>query len=158
MQKVLKIAIILGMRKYIFAVLVLSAAIFLYAYAQEDGGVNKAGGPCEYDQYNGTCEIVSVVKNATDGYDVRFNFVVARQIILSEEKNKLFEAMYGEGKDIPFTLYNSRNPGFKFIEKYKLKEGAVINCTFNIIKTGTCTPVEFEFQGIDRADYCDSPR
>ena len=39
------------------------------------------------------------------------------------------------------------------VEKYGVRPGAALPCVLRVITSGTCTPLLFEFPGIDLADY-----
>ena len=134
------------------AVLLITASI---VYAQ--GSQQIVGGKCEYDKTKGTCEITSVTKTEEsiaqaavgggpgyEGCKVKFKFKPQGKDLLD--------------KEYTMRLTNSWYPGDKFLEKYKIAEGKIFNCTMCTIKKGTCTPVVFEFPDIDTSDYFETKR
>ena len=50
-------------------------------------------------------------------------------------------------------LYGGTNPGPGFIKKYGLAAGKKLPATLMLIVRGTCSPVVFEFEGIDLKDH-----
>jgi hypothetical protein len=44
------------------------------------------------------------------------------------------------------------------VKKYGIKVGKEFPATLSIIKTGTCSPINFELRGLDRIDYFESQR
>ena len=55
-------------------------------------------------------------------------------------------------------LRNSWYPGEKFIEKYGIEVGKTFKCTLCVIKSGTSTPIIFEFDDIDTTDYFETQK
>jgi hypothetical protein len=123
----------------------------------------RAGGPCKYSEYAGTATITRVeqtersrrqAKNVGgagyEGYEVWFRFTPASEI--REEW-----ARPAAGREHPFTLMNSWYPGPHYIQKYDIKPGLECRCVMKVITKGTCTPIMFDFPGIRRDDYFESP-
>lgn len=119
-------------------------------------GPERVGGPCRYESYPGTATFVDVkawqpespTAGAPTPYPplaVTFTFTPAQPITK--------EPLYRPGAVHTFTLVNSMPPGPRFAAKYGITDGAVVPCQLRVIRDGTCTPVVFEFPGIDRADY-----
>jgi len=119
------------------------------------------GGTCTYDDYPGACEIVSILKTEEsahqadvgggpgyEGYEVLFVFRPDEPMNLTENWDELVF-----GREHLLQLCNSWYPGPKFLEKYNITEGAVFDCTLKLIAGGTCSPIIFEFDEIDRCDY-----
>ena len=122
------------------------------------------GGGCSYDDYPGACEIVSVLKTEDsshqaeveggpgyEGYEVWFVFSPDEPMNLDEEQEEKIL-----GSEHLLQLCNSWYPGPRFLEKYDITEGAVFDCTLKLIASGTCSPIVFEFDEIDRCDYFES--
>jgi hypothetical protein len=122
------------------------------------------GGPCEYRQYQGKATIVSIRKREVSKkeraslderpchqrYEVKFSFSPDEEI----------EEAYAqvEGRHYPLTLTNSSYPGPDFLEKYGIELGKTFDCYLKVITKGSCTPLLFEFPGIDLSDYFESGR
>ena len=118
--------------------------------------LERVGGPCRYESYPGTATFTDVKawqpESPTAGVPtpypplaVAFTFTPAQPI--------MNESLYKPGVVHTFTLINCMPPGPRFAAKYGIKAGAVVPCQLRVIRQGTCTPVVFEFPGIDRADY-----
>jgi hypothetical protein len=117
----------------------------------------KMGGPCEYKAYKGKARIVSVHKKdlpprrrdpAYQGYEVTFSFHPEERI---EESY-----VHVEGKTYTLLLNNSWYPGPKFIQKYAIEVGKCFEAYLKVITRGSCTPIIFDFPGIDLSDYFES--
>jgi hypothetical protein len=119
----------------------------------------KIGGNCSYTNYNGVAEIINILKTEEsaaqtkvnggpgyEGYEIRFVYHTNEKI----DESWALEAIK---KEHLFQLANSWYPGIKYIDKYKIKTGNKYNCKLKIIKTGSCTPVIFEIENLDMADY-----
>ena len=127
-------------------------------------GQGLIGGGCSYDDYPGACEIVSILKTdesahqaevgggpGYEGYEVSFVFSPDEPMNLTEDWENL---VFGGAHLLQ--LCNSWYPGPRFLEKYNITEGAVFDCTLKLIAGGTCSPIIFEFEDIDRCDYFES--
>ena len=132
-----------------FCVLVAAAAL-PSARAQLPGA-----GPHKYAKYPGTATIVRVEKSkdnnhgkAAEGYNVWFTFVPKEQV--KEENGQEYLKNH---KEHEFTLTNGWHPGPKYLKKYGIKQGAKMPCTLSVIIQGTTSPIIFELDGVDRADY-----
>ncbi|MCQ8903348.1 MAG: hypothetical protein NQU42_04570 [Methanothrix sp.] len=123
------------------------------------------GGPCEYDMYNGTATICSVMQTNESagqalvtggpgyaGYEVRYTFIPSEDlpVWVSDHLNQSGNC------SLLLQLCNSWYPGPAFLEKYNITEGAVFQATLRAIRSGTCTPVVIELEGVDRCDYFES--
>jgi hypothetical protein len=122
----------------------------------------KEGGPCTYDHYDGSVEVIRVEKTTRssaqaatlggpgyEGYEVWFRFT-PQSSSLSDEVSTL------AGRDHLFTLFNGWYPGPRFIEKYGLQKGSVHSCVLMVIREGVCSPVQFDILSINRSDYFES--
>jgi hypothetical protein len=147
-----------------------AAAVFAFAFAahaepdaQHDGKAGgKVGGTCTYVEHPGTCTIDGAVKtpdsiaqaslNGGPGYEglaVTFTYASARP------SDDAFVRQALEGRH-ELRLMNSWYPGARFLDRYGIGAGKSLACTLEVIAQGTCTPVTFDFPGIDRADYFES--
>jgi hypothetical protein len=122
------------------------------------------GGPCEYKQYKGKATIVSIRKKGASKkeggslerspchqrYEVKFSFSPDEQI----------EEPYAqvEGRHYPLMLTNGSYPGSEFLEKYGIEVGKTFDCYLKVMTKGSCTPVLFEFPGINRGERFESGR
>ena len=113
------------------------------------------GGPCAYVDHPGTATIVSVearpprTQNAGEPhyqpYTVLFSYAPA--------PGSPPEAQAQTGKTHHLTLTGGSDPGRAFLKKYGIRPGVGFPCLLRLIRSGTCTPVLFTFQGIDLADH-----
>ena len=135
------------------ALIAVSLAFALSATTGHADQPHIVGGPCEYKNYPGKAEIISVeptpprpqaAKPAFPPYTVMFRF--------RPQQNLHGEGLYVEGKLYRLTLPGGADPGPRFLEKYKIRPGSVLDCQIRFIRKGTCTPVLFFFPGIDLAD------
>jgi hypothetical protein len=121
-------------------------------YAEDKmGGGRSVGGQCEYKEYEGRAEIISITRIARSIHDphereeVKFKFIPYREIQESFVRT--------EGREFFLMLSNSSYPGPKFLEKYGIEVGKVFDCHLKVISQGTCTPTIFEFLSIRLDDY-----
>jgi hypothetical protein len=115
------------------------------------GGGRFVGGQCEYKEYEGRAEIISITRIARSIHDpyereeVKFKFIPYREIQESFART--------EGREFFLMLSNSSYPGPKFLERYGIDVGKVFDCHLKVISQGTCTPTIFEFPSIRLDDY-----
>ncbi|BAH75633.1 hypothetical protein [Solidesulfovibrio magneticus] len=133
----------------------LVALICLPALARA-AGPERVGGPCRYESYPGTATFVDVKpwqpESPTAGVPTPYPpLTVTFQFVPNQPITN--EPLYRPGAVHTFTLINSMPPGPRFAAKYGIMAGAAVPCQLRVIREGTCTPVVFEFPGIDRADY-----
>jgi len=108
------------------------------------------GGECQYKQYQGHAEVVSVnpmgrpAGYSSDRYEVKFRFTPDKKI---EEP-----IAQTEGREFLLLLNQIYYPGLNFIEKYDINPGKVLDCNLKVIVRGTCTPVLFDFSFITPED------
>ena len=121
----------------------------LLGCAIPEPGVGKTtvvGGPCQYRSYPGQAEIVSVSKSeeaplsAGERYDVKFRFIPDGPI----------EESFARVEERSFSLLPDRvnPPDRAFIEKFGIRPGKRYECTLQVIKKGTCTPILFDFPSL----------
>jgi len=128
------------------------------------GPLGRVGGPCAYDRYPGAATITRIEKTAVskrqvkvkggpgyEGYEVWFRFKTDKKVTQSWARKAL-------QKDHLFQLMNSWYVGEKYIEKYGFKTGKVFKCTMMVITRGTCSPIVFRFDKLDRTDYFETRR
>ena len=107
------------------------------------------GGPCAYVDYPGKATIVAVTAqqragNDVPGLEVTFTFVPDAPIT--------DDRLYEPGRTYPLTLTGGQAPGPRFVAKHDLRPGRALPCRLRTIRQGTCTPVLFDFPGIDLTD------
>ncbi len=114
--------------------------------------IGKRGGKCLYQSYPGVATITHlhqlnkiVSPLPYYGFEIKFRFIPAKHI--PEKYSPYVE------KEHDLTLLNSWKPGPRFIEKYGIYAEKKFNCIMKIQEQGTCTPILFEFQKIDKGDY-----
>ena len=118
-------------------------------WAGSEGLQGRMGGPCEYNQYRGKARITSIKglpgsNQGRETFEVKFNF-------LPEEEIKESFARV-EGREFLLLLANSTYPEGPFLNRYQIKPGRVFDCILKVIRKGTCTPMLFEFPGINLSD------
>lgn len=136
-----------------FQVLIIFLILYVYCVYAEDtvAGERLVGGQCEYKEYEGRAEIISITKKSEpdsypyERYEVKFLFTPDQEIKEAYAQT--------EGKEFLLLLSNSSYPGPKFLEKYGIKIGTVFACYLKVIIKGTCTPVLFKFPSIRLDDY-----
>lgn len=109
----------------------------------------RLGGPCEYKEYKGVAEVISVSRMASadnrgqDEFEVKCSFHPREQI----------EEQFAQTTAREFRLHvdNDANPTGRFIVRHGIKVGSRIPCIVRVIVRGTCTPVLFEFPWSGRA-------
>jgi hypothetical protein len=142
---------------------ILIAFSVLFAMAVHVAGANRIGGPCTFDKHSGKATITKIVKTeeskaqakneggpAYEGYEIWFTFIPDKPVPANWRENVAKPQLY--------QLMNSWYPGDEYIKKYDIKVGKQYPATLSIIKTGTCSPIIFELQGLDRIDYFESQR
>jgi hypothetical protein len=148
----------------------LGACGLVYAQVDTNSKSNASvmiGGPCSYQSFLGTAKIISVkrtpdsmyqmsVRGGPDyeGYEIKFTFTPSLPMDVrnikwvKDAKTEILD------KEYTLQLANSWYPGDKFIQKYKIINGAVFNCALNLITSGTCTPLVFKFKDIIFIHLC----
>jgi hypothetical protein len=126
----------------------------------------NTGGPCFYKAFKGAIKIISIEKTENsrrqaqmvngpgyEGNEVKFIFVP------SEDFN-VKDVQWAQGAEkailstqYPLMLSNSFYPSDKFLEKYKIKIDAMFACEMSLITSGQCSPITFQFGGINIQDY-----
>ncbi len=123
---------------------------------------------CTYDEYKGQCEICSIMQTDESvhqekviggpgyaGFGVKFEFIPNDVLSLPlDAYDRINKSAIG-CKNV-LELYNSWYPGPKFLQKYNITEGAIFNCSLELIKSGTCSPEIIRFEDIDQRDYFES--
>ena len=127
----------------------------LRSVANEHPG-GKLGGPCMYRDYPGKATIIKIEKTKAsraqlksagyEGYEVRYKYEPKWEIPEEDRRDAL------KAEQV-FLLANSWYPGEQYIKKYGFKVGKEFPCAYSIVKSGTCTPVQFNLDGPDPVDY-----
>lgn len=131
----------------------LMMAIGILALAMQASGAQAVGGACQYDDFPGQATIEAVVPQAEPwpglpyaALSVTFRFV---------PDGPVADPLYEPGALHHLTLAGGRPPGERFMKAHALRQGRTIPCRLRLIRQGTCTPVLFEFPGIDLASDVD---
>jgi hypothetical protein len=98
---------------------------------------SKVGGPCEYKDYKGNAEIVSVQK-------IEFGSA-STSIKQPNESYKVTYCFYPENKYFVLFLPDSSYPDLMFIRKNDISPGKKLDCVLKVITKGACTPMIFKF-------------
>jgi hypothetical protein len=77
-------------------------------------------------------------------YEVKFVFLP------EEEVKESFARV--EGREFLLLLANSTYPDSRFLDRYQIRPGKVVDCILKAIRKGTCTPMLFDFPGINFTD------
>jgi len=113
------------------------------------GAGQMVGGPCRYDDFPGQAAIVAVTPQAGDKrLEVTFTFTPDRPL--------KGDPLYVPGKVWHLTLTGGQAPGPRCIKTYGIRAGRHLPSRMRLIRKGTCTPVLFDFPGIDLTDDPDA--
>ncbi len=118
----------------------------------------RLGGACEYDNYSGSCKIVSINElNNLPGdtepkylpqYEVRYRFIPDDEDMIDAPGMSLLNT------DIKWGIGSSNwNVGPEYMEKYNIELNKVFNCVYKKIVRGTCTPGIIDIEGLNKYDY-----
>jgi hypothetical protein len=101
------------------------------------------GGSCQYKTYSGRATILSIQRMSTNRQEKIDQFAVEFSFHPLEKIEESFAQVAGK----TFLLYdnNLQYPDQKFLNKYNIKSGQVLEGYLKTIISGTCTPVLFEF-------------
>jgi hypothetical protein len=117
----------------------------------QEGPAAKVGGPCEYKDYKGIAEIVSIqkivpgsasasIKKSDESYEVRYSFY---------PENKIQETfVHVESRSFVLLLPDSSYPAPEFIRKNDIAPGKRLDCVLKVITKGACTPMIFKFPSL----------
>lgn len=118
---------------------------------QLDNKTFNVGGPCSYDEFAGKCLITAIQNNTA----ILFKFTPDKPLNLKNgwvtedlmtKKDQSKAIAYLGLNCLKDEKGNAKYPiTEEDIEKCGLKENAVFNCEVKIIKSGTCTPINFTF-------------
>lgn len=142
------------------AVTIAGLALAIAASAQPNAARGeRVGGACRYVDHPGMCTIDGVERTADSiaqasvnggpGYEglcVTFSYAG-----VDVGDDPLARRALSERHELRLT--NSWYPGPRFLARYGIAAGKSFACTLSVIAKGTCTPLTFEFLGVDRADY-----
>lgn len=138
-------------------VLLVACTLGLMLSAGPAPAQTMVGGPCAYADFPGKATITAITPLAGGnqglpypGLTVTFTF--------TPDQPMAGEPLYVPDKVQHLTLAGGRAPGQRFVDTYKLRPGLSLPCQLRLIRQGTCTPVLFEFPGIDLASPIDFPR
>ena len=116
--------------------------------------IKKVGGPCIYDKIPGTITINSIEpapeneSNCKDAVKVTFIFTP------TDPAAKQHYSYPGwSDEDQAFTVGGGTNPNRDWVKGKGIRVGNRYDATRNEIRSGTCTPVLFQFTSIDTGDY-----
>jgi hypothetical protein len=118
--------------------------------AGSEGFQGRMGGPCEYNHYQGKARITSI-KELPEPNQGREKFEVKFIFLPEEEIKESFARV--EGREFLLLLANSTYPDGRFLDRYQVKPGRVFDCILKVIRKGTCTPMMFDFPGINLSEY-----
>lgn len=127
-------------------------------YTEKKTSEFQLGESCEYDNYPGSCKIVSIKElNNLPGntepkylpqYEVRYRFIPDNADMIDALGMKLLNT------DIKWGIGSSNwNVGPEYMEKYNIEPNKMFNCVYKKIIRGTCTPDIINIEGLNRYDY-----
>ncbi|MEE9913831.1 MAG: hypothetical protein K4571_19145 [Deltaproteobacteria bacterium] len=121
--------------------------MFACAWTQpEQQGDRLIGGPCRYKSYPGRATILSITesRNADQAEIIRFN------VKFSFTPQQPVQEKYVHAEGWAFDLYGHdfQYPDREFLKKHNIHAGKVIDGIMQVIVSGTCTPVLFDFPGL----------
>jgi hypothetical protein len=119
--------------------LVLLVSLTSCCLAASSVSSQRVGGPCNYKQYSGEAEIVSVKQRQTNPSEYEIKFSFHQHETIQEEFARV------EGKQWLLVQKDSSYPGEDFLKQYNIKTGRRLPCYLKVITKGTCTPVLFDF-------------
>jgi hypothetical protein len=108
----------------------------------------KVGGPCEYKDYNGKAEIVSVqkVEFGSDSISIKQPNELYKVTYYFYPENKIQETFVHVGsKCFDLLLPDSSYPDLVFIQRNDIHQGKKLDCVLKVITKGACTPMIFKF-------------
>lgn len=108
----------------------------------------KDGGPCEYKEYKGKAEIISIEKIESKSASVSNKqpveiFKVTYHFYPEKKIQETFVPV--ESRDFVLLLPNSSYPDLEFIQENNISLGKRIDCVLNVITKGACKPMIFKF-------------
>jgi len=117
-------------------------------HSSDMSSLPKDGGPCEYKDYKGKAEIVSIEKiesksvsasnkQPAELFKITYHFY--------PEKKIQETSVPVESRDFVLLLPNSTYPDLEFIQKNNISIGKRIDCVLKVITKGACKPMIFKF-------------
>ncbi len=109
-------------------------------------GGRLIGGPCKYKSYPGQATILSISRSQTgyqdtiERFDVLFSFKPQYKVAESfaQDATKRYH-LYGN---------NFQYPDREFLAVNNIRAGSLLEGSMEVIISGTCTPVLFDFPGL----------
>jgi hypothetical protein len=114
----------------------------------------RVGGPCQYADFPGQATIMAVAPAGGAGHGLPYAGLTVT-FTFAPDNPIANEPLYVPGKTQVLTLAGGRPPGQRFVERYGVRPGRVLPCRLRLIRQGTCTPVLFDFPGIDLTSAID---
>lgn len=138
-------------------VLLVACAFGLALSAGTAPAQTMVGGPCAYADFPGKATITAIAPLTEGGQGLPYPGLTVT-FTFAPDQPLAGEPLYVPGKVHYLTLAGGRPPGQRFVDKYKLRPGLTLPGRLRLIRQGTCTPVLFEFPGIDLASDIDFPK
>jgi hypothetical protein len=114
----------------------------------------RVGGPCAYADFPGTATIISTEPVPASPEDRSGAAYQPHAVLFTfMPSGPPGEAAAFTGKAHRLTLSGGADPGPRFLAKYGIRPGANFPCELHLIRSGTCSPVVYTFQGIDVFDH-----
>ena len=108
------------------------------------GCLNVVGGPCEYDVVEGSATIDSVDAALVQDGDCTNDPVVVTFTFMPDGGTTGDEIT-----GLTLTISSGLNPPRTWVESEGLTAGTVHRCEQQTITSGTCTPIIYEFTGVN---------
>jgi|GEM_PF-1203439 len=132
----------------LWLVFMLTFGMSCQLHSSDVNSLPKDGGPCEYKDYKGKAEIVSIEKIERDSasasnkqpveiFKVTYHFY--------PEKKIQETSVPVESRDFVLLLPNSSYPDLMFIQRNDINPGKKLDCVLKVITRGACKPMIFKF-------------
>ena len=132
----------------LWLVFMLSFGMSCQLHSSDMNSLPKDGGPCEYKDYKGKAEIVSIEKiesksvsasNKQPAELCKITYHFYPEKIIQET------SVHVESRDFVLLLPNSSYPNLEFIQGNNISIGEKIDCVLKVITKGACKPMIFKF-------------
>jgi len=111
----------------------------------------RVGGDCIYSHYSGVCVVTKIEKTERsmkqaktrggyEGYEVWFVFETDQEVKKEWARKAINKEQLLRVPGSPYPY-----PGLEYLEQHQIEVGGKYPCTLKVIKSGTCTPIIFEF-------------
>ncbi len=132
----------------LWLVFMLTFGMSCQLHSSDVNSLPKDGGPCEYKDYKGKAEIVSIEKiesksvsasnkQPVELFKITYHFYPEKKI---QETSVHVESRY-----YVLLLPDSSYPDLMFIQRNDINPGKKLDCVLKVITKGACKPMIFKF-------------